>query len=59
MLKDTEKACGWPKSCIGDPILKDSRRYTGNPDYDSYVHIEVIFDTVVLILLHTAKVIRR
>ena len=41
ILKDTEKTCGWPKSCIGDSILKDSRRYTGNLGYNVDVHIEV------------------
>ena len=41
MPKDMEKAYGWLKSCIWDPILKDLKRYTGNPGYDFYVHIEV------------------
>jgi len=41
MLKDSEKACGWPKSRIWDPVLKDLKRYSGNPGYDIYVHIEL------------------
>ena len=44
---------------IWDPILKDSRKYTGSPSYDSYVHIEENSTRVVLRILHIAKVIRR